>query len=264
MTRAGKALPDKQLPASHDSLAFGVPPSAPGTMYALVTSGGLAVPPREGRTILFGRNRPEVHVCIGEDDRHISRHHGRLVHRDEQWWVGNLGRRPIRLPGSRLLFAEEEPVPLTEGYTPLFIRGSGGREHLLELYVAGRDGQRRGASRDEATTPPRTWRLTTAERLALTALGQRYLRHEAGAQPLSRREAAACLDRLRPAEGWTFKRVEHLLLGVRGRLSRAGVPGLTRDEVGEPVGNSLNDNLFRELMVSTTLVPPDLDRLYEG
>jgi hypothetical protein len=36
------------------------------------------------------------------------------------------------------------------------------------------------------------------------------------------------------------------------------VPGLTREEVGEPVGNALNDNLIRELVLSTTLVPPDL------
>lgn len=30
------------------------------------------------------------------------------------------------------------------------------------------------------------------------------------------------------------------------------------EEVGEPVGNTLNDNLLTELVQSTTLVPPDL------
>jgi hypothetical protein len=37
-----------------------------------------------------------------------------------------------------------------------------------------------------------------------------------------------------------------------------GVSGLTREESGEPVGSALNDNLLRELLLSTTLVPPDL------
>jgi hypothetical protein len=36
------------------------------------------------------------------------------------------------------------------------------------------------------------------------------------------------------------------------------VAGLTRDEVGEPVGNALNHNLITELLLTTTLVPPDL------
>ena len=44
-------------------------------------------------------------------------------------------------------------------------------------------------------------------------------------------------------------------------MSSDGVPGLTREEVGEPVGNALNDNLFRTLLLTTTLVPQDLDVL---
>ncbi|MGH3874906.1 MAG: hypothetical protein ACRDSR_25960 [Pseudonocardiaceae bacterium] len=31
-----------------------------------------------------------------------------------------------------------------------------------------------------------------------------------------------------------------------------------RNEVGEPVGNALNHKLILELLLSTTLVPPDL------
>ena len=45
---------------------------------------------------------------------------------------------------------------------------------------------------------------------------------------------------------------------MRRRLSSAGVPGLTREEVGEPVGNMLNHNLIGELLRTRTLVPPDL------
>jgi len=36
------------------------------------------------------------------------------------------------------------------------------------------------------------------------------------------------------------------------------VPWLTREELGEPVGNALNDHLIRALLASTTLVPMDL------
>jgi hypothetical protein len=75
--------------------------------------------------------------------------------------------------------------------------------------------------------------------------------------------AADQLAELQPEAGWTAKRVEHLVAGVRNRLSRAGVPALTREEVGEPVGNALNDNLFTELLLSTTLVPADVDVLDE-
>jgi len=33
---------------------------------------------------------------------------------------------------------------------------------------------------------------------------------------------------------------------------------LTRDEVGDPVGNALNHNMLVELVSSAVLVPPDL------
>ena len=74
-------------------------------------------------------------------------------------------------------------------------------------------------------------------------------------------EAAAMFAELQPDAGWTPKRVEHAVTAIRTRMSKGGVPGLTREEVGEPVGNALNDNLIRELVLSTTLVPPDLELL---
>lgn len=255
--------PDRVLPTSHASLAYGVPRSARATVFVLSVAGGISVGPKEGRTLVFGRNRPEVHVCIGEDDPRVSREHGRLVHRAGAWWIENTGRLPLRLPGGRLLFAEEEPVPLDEGYTPVFVRGSNDREHLLEVFVTGPDGGRPAARHRDATQQPVLWRLDDDERLVLTVLGQRYLLHEHRPQPLSWRQAADQLAELRPDAGWTPKRVEHAVAGVRTRMSRGGVPGLTREEVGEPVGNALNDNLIRELVLSTTLVPPDLALLGE-
>lgn len=64
-----------------------------------------------------------------------------------------------------------------------------------------------------------------------------------------------------PGAGWTQKKVEHMVVVVRDRLAHDGVAGMTREEVGEPVGNMLNHNLLTELLVSTTLVPPDLNLL---
>jgi len=246
------------LSVDYGSLAFGVPPAAPRTIFALSIAGGIAVPAGDQRTVLFGRNKLDVHVCVGEDDRKVSRRHGELTYRDGYWWLANTGRLPIRLPGSQLLFNGEEPVPLAEGYTPLFLPGSSGREHLLEIYVTGADGERPRSRHRDVTQPPRTWRLDEQERLVLIVLGQRYLLHEARPQPLTWKQTADQLAELQPDDGWTAKRVEHMVVAVRSRLSRNGVSGLTREEVGEPVGNTLNDGLVRELMLSATLVPPDL------
>lgn len=247
--------------AGRTTLATGVPAAPPGTLFALSLAGGFTASPRDGQRLYFGRNRPDVHICVGEDDRRVSRRHGELDYRLGQWWLTNTGRLPIRLPGSMWLFPGGEPIPLAEGYAPLFLRGSAGREHLLELFVVGEAGRRPPSQHADITQPPNVWRLSPDERLALVVLGQRYLYHEANPQPLSWRQAAAQLADLQPDAGWTFKRVEHLVVGVRGRLSRAGVGGLTREEVGEPVGNSLNHNLLTELVLSTTLVPPDLELL---
>jgi hypothetical protein len=246
------------LSLDYGSLAFGVPAASARTIFVLSVAGGVRMPPEAGRTVSFGRNRSDVHVCVGADDRKVSRQHGVIRYDDDRWWLSNTGRLPIRLPESRLLFTSEEPIPLAEGYTPVFLQGSSTREHLLEVYVAGDDGTRPPSRHRDVTAPPRAWRLDAPERLMLIVLGQRYLLHEARPQPLTWRQAADQLAELQPDGGWTPKRVEHAVVAVRNRLSRAGVGGLTREEVGEPVGNSLNDSLIRELMLSTTLVPPDL------
>lgn len=242
----------------YESLARQVPQTVPGGIVALAVTGRVNSAPVDGHTVVFGRNRPEVDICVGESDLRVSRRHGALTCRAGAWWVSNLGRLPIRLPKSRWLFPEEDPLPLTDGYTPLFIRGTRDREHLLELYVAGPDGGQPVVPHGAVTEPPRRWRLTDDERLLLVVLGQRYLMHEANPQPLARQHVAEVMAELRPDEAWSHKKVEHMVAAVRSRLSREGVVGLVREEVGEPVGNALNDNLMRELVLSTTLVPPDL------
>ncbi|MFG3340493.1 FHA domain-containing protein [Glycomyces sp. NPDC048151] len=246
------------LPASHASLAFGVPESEPGTIYALSVSGGVRFRPKEERVVLFGRNRPEVHVCVGEDDRRVSRSQGRLARRGDHWWLANTGHLPLQLPGARMLFPEDEAYPLETGYTPVFISGTARRRHLVELYVAGVDGRLPTPAPEASTLKDKPWKLDADERLALVCLAQRYLLHDAYPQPVSWKQVAAELAELHPGGGWRPKKAEHLVAGVRKRLSAAGVPGLTREEVGEPVGNMLNHNLVTELLRTRTLVPPDL------
>lgn len=246
-----------------ESLARSVPPAVPGAVVARSLSGRVIQEPEEGRTVRFGRNHPNVDICVGETDLRVSRTHGLLTFRDRAWWVSNTGRLPIRLPRTRWLFPNEDPVPLPNGYTPLFIRGTREREHLLETYVVSWDGGQPRPRHGAITQQPRQWPLTAEERVLLVMLGQRYLLHEASPQPLARQQVAHTLAELQPGANWSVKRVEHMVADVRARLSAQGVYGLMRDEVGEPVGNSLNDNLLRELVLSTTLVPADLALLHE-
>ncbi|OLT11335.1 hypothetical protein BJF78_26985 [Pseudonocardia sp. CNS-139] len=236
--------------------------TARDTLIAQSIGGGITLAAREGRTVLFGRQADEVHVCVGADDQGVSRKHGAITYEHGRWHVHNTGRRPMHLP-SGALFPNAEPVPLAAGYTALFVSGSGQRRHLLELFVVGSDGSLPRPRHDDGTHSPASsaWPLSSSERLALTVLGRRYLRNEPNAQPLARQEAAEELTQLDPDGGWTYKRVEHRANDVRKRLSARGVPGLTAKEVPSPIGNQLNHNLLVELVRSGTLGPADLARL---
>lgn len=249
----------QRLSASHESLARGVTAPIAGTVSALSLVGGVSFGPKEGREIVFGRNRPLVHLCVGENDLRISRRHGTLLCGHGRWWVNNLGTQPIRIANSRLLFRDEEPFPLDAGYTPLFIRGSERREHLLEVFVTDSEKAEPGPRHRQQTSPVVRYELSADEKLALVALGQRYLRHERGPQPWTWEATAALLAELEPDAGWKRRRIEDLVAGVRARLSGLGVAGLRSEEVPQPIGNMLNHNLIQELMMSATLVPRDLD-----
>jgi hypothetical protein len=245
------------LPASVGSLARGLPPAPPGTLFALGEHGGISVAPGSRFVVIFGRNDPEVHVCVGGNDRRVSRQQGQLYTDGKRWIVRNLGTAPIRFPGTQLLLrGREEPLPIA--YTPLFIRTGPGREHLLEVRIAGIPATPPAGCHELSTHCPQTWELSERERLVLVALGQRYLRHEPYPAPVTWSLVAEQLAELQPGCGWTPKRAECIVTAVRARLTNRDIRGLTRDEVGEPVGNSLNHNLLIELLLSTTLVPTDL------
>ncbi|RZQ60090.1 FHA domain-containing protein [Amycolatopsis suaedae] len=224
--------PDARLPAGHDSLAHGVASRTPGTLSVLGPRGGVVMPPLAGAEVTFGRNRALVAVGVGEEDRRVSRRHGYAEWYEAGWWLRVTGRTPVRLPGSRLLFADAEPVRLTPGYTPLFLRGSRGQEHVLEMYVS--------SERDDAVRRP--WKLTARERLVMTVLGQRYLRCEPSPRPLSWLQAAEHLARLQPLAGWTVVAVERLVTDLRARIP-AGTGG---------------DWLSAGFVEPGVIVPPDL------
>lgn len=245
------------LPVNTGSLCRGLPPARPGTLFVLGERGGVCVQPEARPQVIFGRNEPEVHVCVGHGDPSVSRQHGVISHDRRRWNIRNAGHLPLRLPGSHLLLSGHEE-PLATAYTPLFIRSDTGREHLLELRVAGTPLPTEAAADAASTRHDPVWELSETERLVAVVLAQRYLRHEAFPQPLSWHQVAEQLSALQPDQRWSAKRAEHLLARLRERLTTHAVTGLTRDEVGEPVANTLNHNLITELLLSATLVPPDL------
>ena len=240
---------------------FGMQAHEPGTIVVRSIAGRAVFRPGDGKTLWFGRSDEQAHVCVGVDDTQVSRGQGTLTRRQGRWWVTNFGQTPMRLPGSRMLFAGEDAVPLDDGFTQMYVCGAPGREHLLEVYIVGDEHRSPVPRPHDATRPPRPWYLSARERLALTVLGQRYLRHEPHPQPLTWKATLGQLVDLEPVGGWTEAQLRHLVEDVRGRISRDGVSGLTEDEVGRPVGNALNDNLLRALLISTSLVPADLAAL---
>jgi len=246
------------------SLARGVAEASPGTLHARSLTGGIRVPPRPGLTICFGRGEdPDVDLAVGEDDLRVSRRHGELTYRASQWWLRNTGQQLVRLPHGRLMHTSTEPIPLAPGYTPLFVRGSGYREHLVELYVTSHDAPGRVPRRQASTLKPHIWPLSEEERLLLVVIGQHYLLYEDGPRPLSYRRAARLLECLRPDDNWTDRRIEHKITEVRKRLHDGGFPyPLIHDkDSGAPTDNNLLHNLLRGLVESTTLVPPDLEMI---
>jgi hypothetical protein len=219
-------------------------------------AGSASATPVEAEELVVGRDAAEAHLGLGIDDLSVSRRHIALRRTAGRWWMHNLGRRTVRLPTGTLV-PGGEPIPLETGYTAAFVEGGRGRAHLVELYVS--DGTPATPQRSTAeTVQPRVWPLRPDEHLAMTVLGQRYLRHEPQPRPLSWKEAVTELAELEPDAGWTRKRIERKVSRLRQRLAHAGISGLLADEVDGPLGNQLNHNLIRELVESTTLVASDL------
>lgn len=250
------------LPDDIGGLARRLPPAEPGTLFILGLNRGMRIAPDAGFRVTFGRHPQDVHICVGTGDVRVSRRHGYVERQDSQWILYNTGRRPIRFPNAREALAGEWRA-LPNGYAPLFIVCDE-REHLLEVRVTTRaQPPETDVTHVEETRESRKWVLTDEELLAALCLGQRYLEADAFPQPLTWKETADRLASLQPTAGWDSKRVQRVITEIRMKLSGHGVRGLTREEVGEPVGNLLNHNLIMELLTTASLLPEDLAVLGE-
>jgi hypothetical protein len=232
-------------------------PPRPGTLVVLEPDGGPTVGPQEGRVLWFGRNRPEVHICVGPDDPGVSRKHGSLEFAAGRWWVRTLGGRPVRVGGTHVLRRGDEPVPLSDGRTSLLVEGADPRDlHLVRVRVVG-PAEQPVQGVGSGTVPVRRFRLDATERLVLTVIAQRHLLRCPDPQPLTAREAAVELDVLQPAAGWTHKKVGHLVKKVRDRLSDE-LPNVVPEPGATGFDSSYRRNLIEALVDSGTLGAADL------
>ncbi|MEY9860728.1 hypothetical protein ABH935_006365 [Catenulispora sp. GAS73] len=240
-------------------LSGGVPePAPPGTIFVIADRGGWAVPPRT-YALTCGRNEDEVHVPFGLDDDRISRVHVAFECDGGPWWLVNRGQRPIQIPDGPLVL-QGHVHKMGTGYTPLIIVTELGRSHLIHVRVVGYGGLTAAPQPGKTTAPPVAGHLTKTEHLLLTALAHRYLRGERHPQPATRKQTAEILNRIPGQNGWDEKQVDNRVSAIRKRLA---IPFTSREEMNEPVGNTLNHNLIHALLRSAMLLPDDLRLLHE-
>ncbi|WP_368960285.1 hypothetical protein [Parafrankia sp. FMc2] len=248
------------IPREVSSLARWSLDAPVGTLLVLGTNGGMGVAPNTSFRLVFGRCEPDVHVCVGTTDQHVSRQQGYIVRDQSRWVLNNIGKRSIRLPGSQRLLIGGDKAELPGGYTQLFVV-SPREEHPLEVLVVDRPlGKISAFDPRLATQPGETWPLDELEKLVIVCLAQRYLCGDARPQPLTWNQVAAELSELRPTERWTSSRAAHIVAKVRERLSLT-VDGLMETDIPPPAGHMINHNLIIELLVTTTLVRSDLSVL---
>lgn len=252
-------FPPQMLPPG--SPADKSPEAPPGTIFVVGPEGGYAVPPCR-YTLLFGRDREDVHVPVGVDDPAVSRRHGVFTcpGPGSGWWLRNSGNLPIELPDGALLLAGHWRA-INPGYTPLVINSSRQRSHLLEVRIIGERGQRQRYTTKAKTADPETiYELSAPERLVLTSLARRYLEgYDDYPIPLTWDETARVANSSPYAtQTWTKPKVAHAVEHVRMRLSRQGVRGVLTADVGQPVGSTLSVNLILELLRTATLSSQDL------
>lgn len=253
-----------------DSLARGVAPAQPGTLHARSAADAVEVAPLPGLTVRFGRGTADddgggdvgaaVDLYVGRRDQGVSRRHGELTYLEGGWTLRNVGRQALRLPRG-LLPPGSDRTPLAAGYTPVFVKGSGLREHLVELYVVRPEQPYADGPGGVAGRPlPAAWSLSDDERLVLAVLGQRYLRHEPDPRPLPYRQAAEVLAILRPGERWGAQDVARRVEVVRRRLAGVGayLPALRDEPAPGARGGAPDHRLLTDLVATAALVPPDL------
>ena len=237
----------------------------PGTILLLADDRSYQKLPSADFEVFFGRGQDDVHLAVGVDDPFVSRRQGLLLCDGREWRLRNIGRLPIRLVDESMVLTGHE-LTLRTGCTPLLVGAPAHRVHLVEVHVAGFARPGNGIGPETPTRSPDEYELSEAERMAVVAVAQRYLRQDPAPQPVSWAQAAEDLSRA-PGVGrrWTPRSVEHVVAAVRQRLAtgRSPIPGILRGEMPEPVGNTLNHNLINALLRSATLTPHDLALLGE-
>ena len=235
----------------------------PGTILVVADERRFQKLPSADFQVFFGRGQDDVHVAVGVDDPYVSRKQGLLLCDGREWRLRNIGKLPIRLVDESMVLTGHE-LALRSGCTPLLVGAPAHRVHLVEVHVAGFPRPGAEISPETPTRSPDEYELSEAERMAVVAVAQRYLRQDPSPQPVSWAQAADDLSRA-PGVGrrWTARSVEHVVASVRQRLAtgRSPIPGILRGEMPEPVGNILNHNLITALLRSATLTPQDLDLL---
>lgn len=251
----------RMLPPTTRTLADEASQEPPGSIAVRASEGGYIVQPRK-YTLLFGRDPDEVHVAVGTDDACVSRKHGTLTCDGTHWWLRNTGVLPIELPGGELLLGDKDHMrPMKPGYTPLVISSSKRRSHLMEVLIVTSGLSSADHNTTVPTKPPQEiYELSPVQRLVLTALAQRYLRHDPYPQPVTYQQVADDLNAV-GGRDWTDKAVELRVSAMRRKLRIAGT---SSDEVGQPIGTILNHNLIQELVRTATLMPQDLRLLGEA
>ncbi len=232
-----------------------------GTLFVLGDAGGYAAAAVSGRSLVVGRNAPDVHVAIGRDDAYVSREHATLrcvpYGAATRWVLRNGGKLPIRMPDTAPLLREHE-APLPAGYTPLYIQGE--QLHVVEVLVSNGNRQR-GEVRPETETGNLRLPLTRREWLVLVAMFAGVLGRADQALPNTWNETAKLLNKVPGQSGWNDRKAENVVDGVRQRLTAAGIDRLTRETAPS---EALKANLQRVLLDTGTLVPEDLRVLTTG
>lgn len=229
-------------------------PAPGGTLFVLGADGGCAAVPRERNVVSLGREQASVHVVVGGTDLGVSRRHatircgaqGRMT-----WWtLRNEGGLPIHLPQAPPLLQYQE-TPLDQGFTALYLGSD--RLHAVEVLVSrGRDERPpvlSGPTRDGRVD------LSPEERLVLVAMFRDYLDRSSCARPLTRNDTSDVLNEVPGQSGWTYKKVEHAVTGVRKKLSKTSRPGFDADSAHP---EQLRVNLIDFLLNTGSLVPDDL------
>ncbi|MHA3701655.1 hypothetical protein ACXR2U_05680 [Jatrophihabitans sp. YIM 134969] len=215
----------------------------------VVRTGDAVVEARPDTPVTFGRSL-DTTVCLGAEDRAVSRRAGVVEHESGQWWVRNtsasrsfavadgFGLRTVVPPGRRVVVESALRVIVdgTSGSYELAVDPPTGRPAVVAVDPP---------AGDDATVMGGEVVVNRLDRAAMVALFAGYLEQGERYEPHPKSYAAAAA-RLGWPRTTLVKRIEYL----RTRLTAAGVPGLT--------GWNALDGLAEWALTNRIVTPDDL------